>query len=63
MEVLLLAVRLNVQKILRARWDEAVTNTNDTGSEVDSKEIHVIWSIQVTVFHNGPWVSPDHPVR
>lgn len=37
---------------------------NKSEGKVDgSKEIHIIWSIQVTVFHNGPWVSTDHPVR
>jgi hypothetical protein len=32
--------------------------------EVDgSKEINIIWGIQVTIFNNGPWVSTNHPVR
>lgn len=28
-----------------------------------SKEINIVWGIQVPIFHNGPWVSTNHPVR
>lgn len=27
-----------------------------------SKEINIVWGIQVPIFHNGPWVSTNHPV-
>lgn len=63
--MLLLAVGLDVQKIFRAVWDTAVISIGyrERGKVDGSKEIHIIWSIQVTVFHNGPWVSTGHPVR